>query len=226
MLRRLFQKDRPLPDLLPAEAFHGPIHAVLDARLSRLGFVCSKPGTWAKEDCREGRPMIVMQHYKGKMSAPVWGYSLNYVPHLNNACSRVAWHRTLKSARLDVFPFDEQQDLPSLSRFATAEEHVVAADRILGDACDRAERFFATFSTAGDLLPLFNRLRDYDGDGLGYWNYTNLPLAHAFTLRLTGDERAGRRLLERYIERHAIVGRAAADLDKRFADASLESQLL
>ncbi len=220
MFRKLFHKDETLPDLLSADAFHAPINAILDERLKTLGLERTKPGTWAKADCRLGRPMVEIRHYKGKQSAPVWGYSLNYVPHLTGEGRRVAWHRTQKSARLDVFPFDEQHALPTLSRFATADAHEHAAARILGDACDRAAKFFERYRSLNDLLPLFDRLEADKGEGLSYWNYTSLPLAHAFTLNAVGKSTPARDRLDQYMQRMNVAGKARDDLLQRFAAAA------
>lgn len=226
MLRKFLEYRKSYPDLLSAEAFYAPIDAFLESPVAELGFVRTGRSTWVKEDCRSARPMFELRHYKGKMSGPVWGFALNYVPHLNNSCTKLYWHRTVKSARLDVFPFDEIENMKGLSRFATTEDHEAATKQVLGTALDRATRFFDDIQSTSDLLPLFERLRRYNGDGLGYWNYTNLPLAHAFTLRVNGDYAAGKSILEKYARRFNIAEPALADLLRRFERAEADPSLI
>jgi hypothetical protein len=226
MLRRFLDKRRSYPDLLSANDFHAPINAFLNPHLAKLGFVRQRQGAWVKQDCLSARPMLELKHYKGAVSALVWGFALTYVPHFNNSCTKLFWHRTAKSARLDVYPFDEIERTEALSRFSTPDDHSAAVERVLGAALDHAGEFFARFRCTEDLLLLFERLRSYEGQGLGYWNYTNLPVAHAFTLRVTGDYAAGKAILDKYVQRMDISGNILGDLMKRFEQAEASASLL
>jgi len=224
-MKRLFNKRQALPDLLSADDFYAPIDSLVDQRLAARGFVKTKRATWVGEDCQSGRPMFVIRHYKGKVSAPVWGYSLNYVPHFNNSGTKLYWHRTIKSARLDVSPFDDLERESDLNWFASPEDHSMVVDRDLAGALDRVNIFFESYRSTNDLLALFDRLRSYKGKGPGYWNYTNLPLAHSFTLRVTGDVEGGRRILNEFVRRSEISGSALSELLRRFEDARAEPVL-
>jgi hypothetical protein len=212
--------------MLSADEFYAPINAFLDSRLAALGFVRPKQGFWVRKDCLSARPMFVLWHYKGAVSAPVWGFALSYVPHFNNSCTKLFWHRTVKSARLDVFPFDEFEQTQELSRFATPHDHETTVERVLHAAVGRAITFFEKFQSTEDLLPLFERLQRDKGNGLGYWNYSNLPVAHAFTLRVNGDYTGGKSILNEYVERTKISGSALNDLLERFEQATAVSSLL
>ena len=224
-MRRFLNKRRPLPDLLSAHDFYEPIDLLVDERLAARGFVKTKRATWVREGCQTGRPMFVIRHYKGKVSAPVWGYSLSYVPHFNNSGTKLYWHRTTKSARLDVSPFDDLERESDLNWFARREDHSTIVHRDLAGALDRANVFFESYRSTSDLLALFDRLQRYKGTGLGYWNYTNLPLAHSFTLRVTGDVEGGRRILDEFVRRMEISGSARSGLLRRFEDARAEPVL-
>lgn len=225
MIRRFFEKRGASYDLLSAEEFHGPITAFMDESLGDVGFVSPKQGVWVREDCTSGRPMFVLRNYKGKESAVVWGFALNYVPHFNSAFTKLYWHRTVKSARIDVFPFDDVAKTEGLSRFATPEIHAVAVESVLNKTIDLGGAFFDSHRTVDDLPPLFDRLRKDKRSGLGYWNYTNIPLAHAFTLRVLGDHPSGRRILEEYASRHGVSGAALTDLNARFDRAEASAAL-
>lgn len=226
MLRRFLEKRRPYSTLLSADEFYAPINPFLDSRLAALGFVRPKRAVWVRQDCLSARPVFELWHYKGAVSAPVWGFALTYVPHFNNSCTKLFWHRTVKSARLDVFPFDEFHRTQELSRFATPNDHEAAIERVLEPAVARAKEFFESFRSTEDLLPLFERLQRNKGNGLGYWNYTNLPVAHAFTLRVNGDYAGGKSILDAYVQRMQISGNALDDLLNRFEEATASSSLL
>lgn len=225
MLRRFLQKHYSYPDLLSAEEFYAPIHEFLDSRLAEFGFIRPKQGVWVREDSLSARPMFELRHLKGAVSVPVSGFALNYVPHFNNSFTKLYWHRTVKSAKLDVFPFDEFEQAQDLTRFATPQDHAIAVNHVLGAAFDRAIEFFDEFRSANDLLPLFERLRCYEGKGLGYWNYSNMPIAHAFTLRVNGDYVRGRSILDECVRRMKIAGPALADLLNRFEQATANPSL-
>ena len=226
MIRRFLKTRWKSAPLLSADAFHRPINSFMEERLADFGFVRPRQGTWVREHGNSGRPLFELRHYKGAQSAVEWGLALNYVPHFDNACTKLSWHRTVKSARIDVSPFDEIRKTPGLSRFATPEDHASTVDSVLGNAIDRGKRFFEKHRSLDDLPGLFERLRRYRGDGLGYWNYMNLPLAHAFTLRVLGDRAGGELILEKYVKRHEITGAALADLMGRFEKANVSSRLV
>ncbi len=226
MLRRFLEKRRRLPELLSADDFYAPINAFLDPRLAELGFIRPKQGIWVREDCSSGRPMFDLWHFKGKWSALLWGFALTYVPHFNNSFTKLIWHRTAKSARLDVFPFDDIERTEDLSRFSTRHDHEIAVERVLGAALDRGQDFFEGIHTTKDLLPLFERLKRDKKSKLGYWNYVSLPLAHAFTLRVNEHYAEGRLILDEYVQRMKISGRAVEDLLRRYEIATADSSLL
>lgn len=226
MIRFFLKKHWRSAPLLSAEEFHGPISAFMDRHLAELGFVRPRQGVWVREHCGAGRPMFELRHYKGAVSAAEWGLALNYVPHFNNAFTKLSWHRTVKSARMDVFPFDDIAKTPGLSRFAAPEDHATTVETVLGSALERGQRFFERHRHLDDLLPLFERLRRHRGDGLGYWNYMSLPVAHAFTLRVLGDRAGGEHILGKYVERHGISGAAWSDLTERFERARVSGNLV
>lgn len=226
MLRKFLEKRRSYSNLLSADEFHAPIDAFLNPRLAALGFVRRRRCSWAREECLSARPMFELWHFKGATSAPVWGFALTYVPHFNNSCTRLFWHRTVKSARLDVLPFDEIERTQDLSRFSTPSDHEVAVQRVLDSAVARAKKFFGDFRSTEDLLPLFERLQRDKKSGLGYWNYSNMPVAHAFTLRVNGDYDGGKSILDEFVQRMEISGAALDDLLRRYEQATADSSLL
>ena len=174
------------------------------------------------EHCESTRQMIEIWHYKGAVSAPVWGFSLNFVPHFNNLNTKLSWHRTVKSAKLDILPFDEFDDELNLSRFASAKEHESTVADVFRSALGRAATFFDSVRSTEDLLPIFERLQAFQGSGLGYWNYSNVPLAHAFTLRVNDRFSEGKLILDEYVRRSNVPESILDDLWYRFEQAKTQ----
>ncbi len=225
-MRRFTFRSPPPSDFLPNDVFYAPIQAILGERLAPLGFVSPQPGRWVLQEDDLLRPMLEIWHYKGKVSAPTWGFALSCVPHFNNSRTKLFWHRTVKSARLDIFPFDElagnEWDIP---RLTTPEQHAERAPEVLGRATEQAQAYFSSVGAPRDLLARFDRLAAARTRGLGYWNYNQIPLAHAFTLGLCGSADEGRRILDAYLDRHSISGPVVADLRRRYEAARSLSDL-
>ena len=215
MFARLFSRFRLSNHYLEGEAFNEPVRRFLEQALSPHGFVSYREGKWVQKDAASIRRMFEIWHFKGAVSAPVWGFSLGYVPHLNNQHSKVYWHRTPKSARLDVFPFHERHDDVVLKRFSELAHHERRVSKALSAAVTKAMSFFQRATFASDLLSIFDELEQHQKP-LGYWNYANVPVAHAFTLRVTGNEQRGRAILARFIDRNRIKGAVCDELWKRF----------
>lgn len=197
------------------------MQSFLEPRLSERGFVSTKPGKWVKESSGFSHQVIEIEHYKGAISAPVWGFSLNYTPHFNNSFKKLSWHRTVKSARLDVFPFDEFGDELNVCRFASAIEHQTTVANVFRTALGRANTFFESISSCGDLLPVFERLKADRRSRLGYWNYTSIPVAHAFTLHVNDRTAEGKSILDEYIRRMNVPEHILDDLWRRFEQAKV-----
>lgn len=225
MRRSLFGKQNSISRMLSADEFHGPINAFMDRHLADTVFIRPKQGVWAREHCLSGRPMFELRHYKGAVSDVVWGLALNYVPHFNNTCTKLYWHRTIKSARIDVFPFDDVEKTQGLSRITTPAKHAVAVESVLATTIEQGMEFFGRHQSMLDLPPLFDRLERHRGRGLGYWNYSNLPVAHAFTLRVLGDSAPGMRILDKFAQRNELSGPPLADLMNRFEQATADPVL-
>jgi hypothetical protein len=72
------------------------------------GFQSIAKGILARQITSDIVHVIKLEHYKGAFYGFRWGVSLTYLPHTWDGGLR--WHRTLKTARLDLF--DQFFDLP------------------------------------------------------------------------------------------------------------------
>jgi len=136
-----------------------------------------------------------------------WGFSLDYVPHVEGG-STVRWHRTYKSARLDltIDPIDAGSGECVIAQdfFAEEAEAVRKVSDRAHQVVDVLERdalpLLTTVDTVPQLEPLFVRWLDSPARRFGFWNYLQAPLAYTFTLAYLRREDAAREWLGRTFE--------------------------
>lgn len=84
--------------LLPAATRH-----LIVSHTVRLpaDWVTLRPGVWARETHQADTVQLIqLDRWKGSAFSFTWGLSLAFVPHRWD--SKLAWHRTLRSSRLDI----------------------------------------------------------------------------------------------------------------------------
>jgi hypothetical protein len=184
-LQRLRGQAPHLP-LLQGEAFHRPIHAFLQSSLEPHGFIEIRPGKWVEREADPIRKVFEIRFVKGACAFPTWGISLNFVPHLNNNRTDVYWHRTPKTARIDVappppaLPIDKR---PVLEQFMHPEDHERQVRHVLSMATRLAFEYYKKLSCPETLLLELDQWSDCVDDNW-YWHHENLPIANAFWLRV------------------------------------------
>jgi hypothetical protein len=89
----------------------------LPASLSRFGLVWQEKYKWAEADDAAVRRVFQISYLKGKCAVLSWGLSLRFLPVIQG--SRLVYHRTARSARLDVReePRDFRASFSSPTRF-------------------------------------------------------------------------------------------------------------
>lgn len=217
---RWFSKPQTPIEPLSAARFNGEIDRQLGAALCDLGFEKSRQNAWV-QDLGNGRRQVVrMMHWKGARSTPQWGYSLDHVPHFDTAFKRLSWHRTNKSAMLDVFPLYQDFSRYQLSRFARPEDHAGSLQELTPKIIREITAFFAAGSGDEVLLEILARSEGYRADDvIGFWNWQQLPLAYAFTLNRCGKTQQANQVLEAYLDKHEVAPEGRQQLMKRFAIA-------
>src|SRR3954469_10621541 len=73
---------------------------MLGQRLGPLGLTEIGPRRWIDSSRPPARKLFELQLLKGASLKACWGFSLDFVPHISGAT--IHWHRTDKTARLDV----------------------------------------------------------------------------------------------------------------------------
>jgi hypothetical protein len=220
--------DSPPLELMQAEALEALIIPLLDAALTPHGFELVRRRTWVKSARAPIRHLFSLQVLKGLRVSPLWGLSLDYVPHLAGA--RLAWHRRPKSARYDLTddPLDVE-DIP-LEKLQIDVWHGPAGVRDSAQTCTRnavprAMKFFQRAKTIQHVADLFEEIRKRPAIRFGFYNYLQQPLAYAFTLAKLGREAEARRELRHFIKflnqelsNHPNRKRELARLESLFID--------
>jgi hypothetical protein len=146
--------------------------------------------------------------WKGGVIAPSWGLSLDFVPHVSG--SRLRWHRTPKSAMLDlrVDSRDRALDLP----YHRGSEPVrLGASRVAEAASEQALELWNSARSEAELLPAFRRVARYYAahSGLDFYAFVQHPLALAVLYARSQQNAAAMAELSRYHQ----YGRGDEDLD-------------
>jgi hypothetical protein len=178
----------PPIELLPLREFESKLSAELDRQLAPHGFVETGKRRWGKEWAPEINAMIELEPLKGAFTA-AWGVSLPFVPHLTTDL-RVAWHKTLKAARLDLsyHPRDYTESRTDwvVSQLATREELATEAPAFASDVAENALAFLAPLRSMEALRSAFESKRDRPFVQFGFANYPQELLAFAFVLARCG----------------------------------------
>lgn len=179
-------------------ASHAILQPVVGASLGGDGFDDVGPLTWVRSTDAPIRQMFRFFQWKGGVLAPSWGLSLDFVPHVSG--SKLKWHRTPKSALMDlrVDSRDRALDIPYHHGPQPIHER---ASLVVRGAVEQANALWREYRTVDRLVDAFQWVKQYYGQyphGLGFYNFTQHSLALAFVYARTGDLIAANRELEKY----------------------------
>ena len=179
-------------ELLTVAVIHRHLAPVVDAHLAALGFASPKPLHWVRSSTAPVRAMFRYAQLKGGTLAPLWGYSLDFVPHLSGG--KLRWHHTAKSAFLDAF-VDGQLHGVNLTYIWGAAGLLDDMETRVASAIAEAALFWTKGTTPHAVFAQVAELRGQPGSQF----YTQLPLATALCHAYAGREADGRREMEYFI---------------------------
>ena len=197
-------------ELLSAADRDGVVAEHLRRRLAPLGLVEVTTLSWIDGSKPPVRRMFQLQLLKGAAIKACWGFSLDFVPHIS--AGRVRWHRSSKSARLDVIV--DPKDMPQASYLRGHSRLDSDLERLMPEAIKRAESDWKRGATLAGMLDLVRYLRDSRSNCFGYQMYTQLPLAFAFLSAKVGDKNEADQALTEYIERFELDDDEASKLQR------------
>jgi hypothetical protein len=161
---------------------------LLRERLAPYGFVEQRDRVWVADAILQVRRLFEMQSNKGSDLAPIWGFSLDFVPHRE----RGSWvfHSNAKSACLDIII-----DPKALSEPPFLNGRM---DRLLDAAVFWAWETWGRVNSLPDLLPLIEEIETSATNRFGFSNYTQMPLAKMFVESKCGRTDSARATFEQY----------------------------
>jgi len=184
------------PDPVPIAEFNSAVAQTLGVALASHGFEAVAPRRWVRSTRASIRDLLELQALKGMSYCPMWGISLDFVPHVTNR-GDVKWHRSAKSARFDLVyrPIDFAPT-PAASRdwsastFATRAEVQEDLARVTRLVLDMALPFWDGISGIGDLARVYREHRRRTAVGLPFESFPQQCLASAFVFARCGDAAA------------------------------------
>lgn len=139
-----------------------------------------------------------------------WGFSLDFVPHISGG--RLRWHRSDKTAMLDVIV--DPRSLAQATYIHGAERLTADLRSLRPEAASGVEETWDRGASYHGMLDIIREIRERRSNGLGYGNYSQLPLAYALLCAKVGDVQSADRELDRYTTVHGLAEAEAATLRK------------
>ena len=212
------------PDPIPIEKFNQALARTLGSALSEIGFEAVAPRRWVRSSRAPIRDLLQVQALKGVSYSPMWGFSLDFVPHVTTS-GETKWHRTSKSARFDFvyWPIDyvplasETHDW-DVSPVATPDELQEDLVRVTRMVMAQAVPFWERVRGIEDLPSVYREFRHRPSVGLQFGGFPQQVLASAFVLAKSGDP-AGRAELAEYIRTCDVPTKTAKKLEELLEQA-------
>jgi len=194
----------------------------LQEHLPQAGLTERAPRSWVDGSQAPVRRLFEIQLLKGAAMKACWGWSLDFVPHISGG--RVCWHRTDKTARLDIII--DPRGLPQPSFLRGAAGLADALRRLLPEAMTRAVESWRRGATLQGMLDIIKDIRDQRTNAFYYDNYSQLPLAYAFLSAKTGDLKSADAELDRYAVRFSLDDEETAKLHQLARDYATPNESL
>jgi|SRR6266850_1424840 len=189
----------------PPRIVHKLIEEIFDDFLLKDGFEKVKPLKYVRSRLKEMHDVI---KFKGEHVGLLftWGLSLRFVPHITMGVGEIRWHRTPKSAKMDLIYSGFHRDGNDLG-FRIRTTH--GKDGLRNDAVTtrvhllpKALQFFNTVKYFSDLEALFQHEGFHNEWGWKLSNHPQVALAYAFYLAKNGQEQKARRYMSDWLQQN------------------------
>jgi hypothetical protein len=213
------------PEPRPIAEFNGAIAQTLGAALASHGFEPVAPRRWVRSSRTPIRDLLELQALKGMSYCPMWGISLDFVPHVTNR-GEIKWHRSAKSARFDLVyrPIDFAPTAAasrdwSASPLATRAEVQEDLARVMRLVLEKALPFWNGISDIRDLPRVYTEHRRRAAVGLPFESSPQQVLAAAFVSAKCGVDGAGT-VLDEYVRAFDVPPATTRRLEQLLAAAA------
>lgn len=180
-------------ELLSAAQRDAIVAVHLRQHLPPLGLIENGPRKWIDGRQPPVRRLFELRLVKGAGLKVCWGFSLDFVPHISGG--RVRWHRSDKTAMLDVIV--DPRSLAPATYIHGAERLAADLRSVLPEAVSRAKETWDKGTTYQGMLDIIREIRELRSNALGYDNYAQMPLAYVFLSAKIGDVQSAEQELDR-----------------------------
>jgi hypothetical protein len=156
------------PAPIPIEEFNEVVARTLGSALVDNGFESVSPRRLVRSSRAPIRDLLEVQALKGVSYSPMWGFSLDFVPHVT-ANGETKWHRTPKSARFD-FVYRPIDHAPLASETRDWDFSPVATPEELQEDLVRVTRM-----VMAEAVPFWERVRGIEDLIAVYREYRSSP---------------------------------------------------
>ena len=166
------------------------IHAIVHGEVERLleprGFESVDELKWVRGRDAPIRQVFQLCKWKDGKVRPLWGVSLDFVPHISG--KKAAWHRSNKSAKLDLCcdPGAEALKMPYLYGEELIQRQY---KQVIDAALHDANQFWSMSSSVDDLPKVIDWLQDFyrTAKRPTFYSYPQHALAVPFILKQLGN---------------------------------------
>jgi hypothetical protein len=197
-------------DLLGAAERDAIVASHLNPRLQALGFVQIASRRWVDGSTAPVRHVFEMQLLKGAAMKALWGFSLDFVPHLSG--ERVCWHRSNRTAMFDLYLELEDRICASFGHGAAWLHHDL--ERLVPAALEGAQETWRRGSSLVGVLDILREIREQKINSFYVFFGWHLPLTFMFLSAKIGDLAAAQAELEAYASKHELDDKVTAKLSE------------
>jgi hypothetical protein len=190
-------------DLCPPALIDKILAKTYDAPLSRVGFKNIRPRFYVRARLPEMNDVI--EFYRNRFDLIlVWGPSLNFVPHITGGVENVRWHRTPKSARIDLrySGFDRHSRIEWSIQTTQGDQTLSrSAQLTLVEILPKALAYFESVRVFSDLSAKFREAALPNQWGWTLEMRCQEHLAYCFYLAKSGQEIEARKMMSAWLSR-------------------------
>jgi hypothetical protein len=188
--------------------FTDRVDDALRAELPPEGFDFVRARRWVNSRTAPIRRIFEFQALKGATYSARWGFSLDFVPVLQNG--RLRWKRTPKSIAFDLHidPQDELGPAPDWCSLTYipgyTEPGAKQITRVVADATRAARRDFARVDSIADIISIFNERAQRTFGRFSLENYVQTHIAWGLGLVAIGKSAEGEAHIKLFCTQYGI----------------------
>ena len=204
-LKDKYSEEESIWERMSDKTFNEVIDNNFTIALCNIGFERIKKNIWV-QDLKNGiRKIVTIRHWKWSVSTPMWGYSLDYVPNFNSSYDNIYWHRTNKSAMIDIFPLYFDFFKYTIEQRTTIKDHIKKINNYIPLIIKDMNDFYDLGNNTEDLIKILEKCKTNKTKQFRFEMWVQLPLAYIFTLNKNGNTKKANELLNIYLNENSNI---------------------